>query len=194
MWHWNDSKRVAMVAVVGLAMLGLGGCQLGKPVGGVAVVDLDALAKAVGRDKMITERVQEYAKEQEAKLQELRSELEQKVTTASEKLGEDASDQDKQSLNSLAMDARNQFTRELGQARQSAQQLRMQLVREFAVEVQPVALREAEARGFSVVMLKQPGLLVVAPEADITEAVMKVLSKQPAAASVAPALPKPDAN
>lgn len=191
---WNDKKRVAMIAVVGLAMLGLGGCQWGKTAGGVAVVDLDAVAKTVGRDQVITEQVQIFAKEQETKLLELKSELEQQVTSASEKLGEDASDQDKQSLNSLVVDARTQLTRELGQARQSAQQLRLQLVREFAVEVQPIARREAEARGLTVVMVKQPGLLVVAPEADITDAVVQALGKQPGAASVAPALPKADAK
>ena len=191
---WNDTKRMAMVAVAGLAMLGLGGCQLGSSAGGVAVVDLDEVAKAAGRDQVIAEKVQAFAKEQEAKLQALKNELEQKVNSASAKLGEDASDQDKQSLNTLVIDARTQLTHELGQARQSAQQLRSQLVRDFAIEIQPLAAKVAASRGLQVVMVKQPGLLVVAPEADITAAVVKALAKSTAATSVAPALPAADAK
>ena len=191
---WNDPKRVMIVVVAALAMLGLGGCQWGNAVGGVAVIDLDTVAKAAGRDKVIAEKVQAYAKEQEAKLQALKSELENKVTSASAKLGKDASDQDKQSLSGMVTDARSQLVRELGQARQSAQQLRAQLVRDFAIEIQPLAAKVAASRGLQVVMVKQPGLLVVAPEVDITAAVVEALGNKPAAASVAPALPASDAK
>lgn len=181
------SNRVTYAAGLVLAMLTLAGCKLGGSAGGVAVLDLDAVAKAAGRDAEIAEQVRVYAREQEAKLQELKSELEQQVTSASEKLGEDASAADKQSLSALVINARSQLTRELGQARQSAQQLRQRLVNEFAKEIQPLAQRAAEARGMTVVMLKQPGLLVVMPQADITQAVIDAL--QSGGTSVAPALP-----
>lgn len=172
--------------LTGLAVLLLTGCELGQSKGGVAVIDLDVVASATGRDKIISEQVQEFARAQEAKLRELKSELEQQVNSASEKLDEAASVEEKQSLNSLIVDARTQLTRELGQARQSAQQLRQRLVRDFAVEVQPVARRVAAKRGLQIVMVKQGGLLVVAPEVDITAAVVDELQT---GGSVAPALP-----
>lgn len=180
------SKRVVRVVGAVVTVLVLSGCNFGKSSGGVAVVDLDAVAKALGRDAQINEQVQAFAKQEEAKLQELRSELEQQVSSAGEKLGEDASAADKQSLSALVLNARTQLSRELGQARQSAQQLRQRLVRDFAIEVQPLARRAAEQRGLTVVMVKQPGLLVVMPEADITNAVIDALQT---GKGVAPALP-----
>lgn len=168
-----------------LALILLNGCQPGGS-GGIAVLDLDKVAAATGRDKVITQKIQEFAQEQEQKLKQLQSELQQQVTSANEKLGNEAGEEEKQSLNTLLAEARTQLTRELNQARQSAQQLRLQLVQEFTTEVQPAARREAEKRGLTVVMVKQPGLLVVTPESDITDAVIDHLQ---AASSLQSALP-----
>lgn len=179
--------RWMTVATLLLALGALTGCDRGPAAGGVAVIDLDAVAKAMGRDKAINEQVQTYAKDQEAKLRELKSELEQQVSSAAEQLDKDASVEDKKSLNTLVLGARDQLTRELGHARQSAQQLRQQLVRDFAIEVQPMARRAADRRGLSVVLIKQAGMLVVAPEADITNDVIDML--QTKGPDVAPALP-----
>lgn len=170
---------------VPLVLILLSGCQPGGS-GGIAVLDLDKVAAATGRDKVIAQQIQEFAQEQEQKLKQLQSELQQQVTTANEQLSDQAGDEEKQSLNTLLAQARTQLTRELNQARQSAQQLRLQLVQEFTVEVQPVARREAEKRGLTVVMVKQPGLLVVAAEADITDAVIDHLQ---AVSSLQSALP-----
>lgn len=175
-------------SALALAALLMTGCDLVTGKGGVAVIDLDAVAQAVGRDKAITDQVQTYAKDQEAKLVELKAQLEQQVTTAAEKVKKEASDEDKQAVTALVLEARNQLSRELNQARQSAQQLRQQLVRDFAVEMQPLARRAADKRGLTVVMVKQPGMLVVSPEADITNDVIDML--QASEAPVAPALPE----
>lgn len=178
-----------VVVVLAVASMGLlSGCEWGKSHGGVAVIDLDAVAQAMGRDKTINEKVQAYAKEREAKLLELKSDLEQRVTEEAKKLDKDASDADKQSLNALVLEARGQLTRELGDARQSAQQMRQQLVRDFAIEMQPLARRAADKRGLTVVLVKQPGMLVVAPEADITNDVIDM--SQTTSPAVAPAMPE----
>ncbi len=169
----GTSHHISLMILISFAIL-ISGCEMAST-GGVAVLDLDVVATAIGRDKVITEQVLSFAKEEEEKLMRLQSELQQQVSSANEKLGEAAGEEEKQSLNSMVVQARTQLTRELGQARQSAQQLRLQLVREFAIEVQPVARRAAESRGLTIVMVKQPGLLVVSPEVDITDAVIDSL-------------------
>ncbi len=165
----------------------LTGCDLGKGDGGIAVIDLDLVAQSAGRDKAIAGQVQSYAKDQEAKLLKLKTDLEQRVTAATDRLGKDATDEDKQAVSTLVLEARSELSRELGQARQSAQQLRQQLVRDFAVEMQPLARRAAQQRGLTVVMVKQPGMLVIAPEADITDDVIAMLQND--RVQIAPALP-----
>lgn len=179
------------LSFVGALALALAGCQWGNSNGGVAVVDLDVVAKAAGRDALITEQVQDFAKEQEAKLQTLKSELEQQLTDANAKLGDAATAADKQAVNVMMVDARNQLARELGQARQSAQELRSRLVRDFALEIKPLAEQVAQARGLQVVLVKQPGLLSVAPEVDITTAVVQALSETAVPPSVTPPLVPP---
>lgn len=167
----------------------LGGCEPAQSRGGVAIVDLDAVAKATGRDTAMAGQVQAFASEQETKLQALKKELQAKVAEATKALGENPSPADKEKLVSTITSARNELNRQVAEARQAAQELRNKLVREFAQEIQPVARRAAEQRGTTVVMVKQPGLLVVMPEADITGAVIDALQADPR--PVAPPLPAP---
>jgi Skp family chaperone for outer membrane proteins len=197
MYKLSDAKRLLRVLGIAALALGLSACEPTTPaVGGVAVIDLDAVAKAVGRDQVIAEQVESFARAEGVKLQDLKAELEQKVSGATAALGEDASDEAKQSVNTLAVEARNQLVRELGQARQSAQDMRTRLVREFAIEVQPIASRVAQERGFGLVMVKQPAMLAVTAEVDITGAVIDQLKASAAtgAASVTPALPGANSN
>ncbi len=158
--------------------------------GGVAVIDLDKISVSTGREKLILQQVQDFAKEEEEKLNQLQVDLQQTVDSAKEKLGEDSSEEEKQSVNAMVLEARNQLTRELDQARQTAQQLKIQLVQEFTAEIQPNVRRVAEKRGMTVVMIKQPGLYYVAPEVDITDAVIDSLQTSNKSAAIkAPAKP-----
>jgi Skp family chaperone for outer membrane proteins len=191
---FKPHRADVVLRLSGLLLLAfvLSGCQPAPPsAGGVAVIDLDAVAVAVGRDKVIAGQVEAYAREEGQKLQQLRTELEQKVSGASAELGADASDEAKQSLNTMVREARSQLAREVAQARQSAQEMRTRLVSEFAREVQPVAGKIAQARGFTLVMVKQPSMLAVASEVNITDAVIEELkaSDRGAASSVTPDLP-----
>jgi Skp family chaperone for outer membrane proteins len=156
----------------------LSGCNIGNQAGGVAVLDLDAVAVALGREKSINDQVQAYASEQETRLKSLQQSLQQQVTEAGGKLAADASDQDKRKVAEMVGSARTQLAGELAKARREAVQLRRKLVHDLAVEVEPVARRVADARGMQIVMLKQPSLLVVGPGADITDAVIDDMQTQ----------------
>jgi Skp family chaperone for outer membrane proteins len=50
-------------------------------------------------------------------------------------------------------------------------------VTEFKNEVTPVARRLAQLKGLSVVMIKQNGMIYIAPEVDITEGVIDEMQK-----------------
>ena len=60
-----------------------------------------------------------------------------------------------------------------------------------ALEVQPTATQVARDRGFSLVLLKQPTMLAIAAEVDITAAVIAELKGADAgqASAITPALP-----
>jgi Skp family chaperone for outer membrane proteins len=165
--------RTKLVLPFALVLLLISGCEL-NGTGGVAVIDLDRVASATGHAKTINEKVQQFATEQEARLKQLQSELRQRVSDAG-KPGETESTGQPPTSSTSSDDlaqARSRLTRELEQARLATQQLRQQLVREFTAEVQPIARAEAVDRGMTLVVVKQPGLIFVAPEVDITNAVI----------------------
>ena len=155
----------------------IAGCDLNRP-GGVAVIDLDRIASATGQAQTINEEVQRFAAEQETRLKTLQSELRRKLSDE-EQSGTGTSAGPSTPSGESAAQARSQLARELEQARLSTQQLRQRLVREFTAEIQPVATAEAVSRGLSVVVVRQPGLLFVAPEVEITNAVISRLKSQP---------------
>ena len=66
-------------------LLLLVGCNSGGG-NGLAVLDLDRVAAAIGRDKEIAQQIREFAQAQEGKLKQLQSELQQQVSSANEKL------------------------------------------------------------------------------------------------------------
>lgn len=158
--------------VVPVLLLLLAGCGGGHSSGHVAVIDLDKIAAATGRDKLINERVQRYTKEQEKALTKLRDDSRAQIDKQQKQLPANASDEAKQKLAALTQNLEQGLRQEIAKAQQGAGQLRTQLAVDFRNEVEPVARRIAAQRGMDIVMIKQDALLYVDPQADITDAVI----------------------
>jgi Skp family chaperone for outer membrane proteins len=146
--------------------------------GRVAVIDLDEVASVIGRDKVIAESVQSFAKEQEAKLTLLRDELRINIEQEQNKLGEKPAESEQVRLNQLAQSSEIKLRQEIAKVEEAAGQLRINLVLEFKKEVEPIARRVATQRGMSLVMIKQNAMLYISPDSDITNDVIDALQKR----------------
>jgi Skp family chaperone for outer membrane proteins len=176
--------RIKIIAPVLLLLLA--GCGGGHSTGHVAVVDLDKVAAAIGRDKTINERVQSYTKEQEKALTKLRDDSRAQIDKQQKQLPANASDEARQKVAVLTQNLELGLRQEIAKAQQGAGQLRTRLAVEFRNELEPVARRIATQRGMDIVMLKQNDMLYVDPQADITDAViddMQQSGKKPVPAS-----------
>lgn len=147
------------------------------PSGLVAVIDLDRVARAIGRDEVIAARVQSYADEQSNSLNRLRDDMREQLLQVRAGFGGAPSDEQQQNLAQLTARSDLQLQQEITKARQSAEQLKVDLVLDFKQEVQPVARRVAQARGLSVVLIQQNGMLYIDPDTDISDAVIDELQR-----------------
>ena len=147
------------------------------PSGLVAVIDLDRVARAIGRDEVIAARVQSYADEQSNSLNRLRDDMREQLLQVRAGFGDAPSDEQQQDLARLTARSDLQLQQEITKARQTAEQLKVDLVLDFKQEVQPVARRVAQARGLSVVLIQQNGMLYVDPDTDISDAVIDELQR-----------------
>ena len=164
------------------------GCNNQPPAhqaGAVAVIDLDKVATAIGRDKVISDKVEQYARSEEERLRKLREELRDEFTTARDKLGKSPSQEELATLNQQRTQSDNRLRQEITGAQQAAEKMRTELVMEFRVEVEPAARRIAQERGMDLVMIKQPIFLFADPDTDITDAVIDALQTSTASSPAA---------
>lgn len=140
--------------------------------GKVAVIDLDRVARALGRDEVINQRYQQSVTRMAEQLQGLQSNLIEQITVEQEKLGEEATDEEKQGLNQFIRTADRKLKEARVRARNQEVKIRADLVSDFREEMQPVARRAAAKRGFSIVMLNQANLLYFDTAVDITDVVI----------------------
>lgn len=194
-----ESRLAGKVAVAAPAVFVLA-CLVGcgqqvappAPARGVAVIDLDAVAAELGRDKQIAHAVQQRQKALNDRLVQLAngyvSQLEQH---------REASKEEEANKVQLAQ-YQEKANKSLGQARRQAEQdlsaHRLRLVQQFRSAVRPVARKIAEEKGYSLIITMQDGLLLdYEPDADITGEVAAALKASQTPREPAP-LPVSDAD
>ena len=152
----------------------------------VAVLDVDAVAKALGRDDVFRQQIQAAGRQLQQQLSELSSGLEDKVREEQARLGADPSQEERQQLAKMAVDAQRRVQQGQALARQKAREYQNKLAAEFRAEIQPVVSDVALSRGASAVFVSNT-LLWFEPTVDITGAVIDALRARGANAG-APAL------
>ena len=184
-------SRQALALVLGAVALWSAGCALKqgeqpaakteKGVGGVGVVDLDVVAKRLGRDIEMQNAVQERLTSLNARLATLQESLKRLYDEKKEKFGDDATDEELRELEATQerMDAQLRESKQKAQNELAA--FRQALVDQFREQAKPVLREVAAARGLSIIVPKNDGLLLtVDPAAEITD---DVAAKMPAAIS-----------
>lgn len=179
---------VSMCALLALAA----GCgfQEAKSVteeahGGMAIIDLDAVAKRLGKDLEISESVQKKQTELNEELKRYQEALTQDLTEKVSVAGETPTPEQTKEHTLL----KNQMNIQLSNAQRKAQialeVYKQSLIGRFRDDVKPLAQEVATARGFSAVVPKNDNVLTFDPAVEITNAVVERM-KGHAAPAAAP--------
>lgn len=172
-------KLHTIPAVLLMSLPILAGCQPQAPEHGpdTLVVDFAAVAKALGRDASIQQKLEQAATQLNTQLLQITTELTEQYEAEKARRGEaeTLSEEDSVFLTNLAGEVEQRIQGSQQEARQKAAAYRASLIAQLREEVQREAARIARERDASSVMLSAPDLLWFDPEADITDEVIAQL-------------------
>jgi Skp family chaperone for outer membrane proteins len=143
--------------------------------GGVALIDLDDIAKRLGRDAAIVQELKDAGGTLGAQLTAAQKEYQTQFDRSKDSIGTKPSDADSQKLAELARNLNLQLQQKQQEAQQELNAKRTLLVVRFREEVKPVALKIASRKGLGVVLLKSDIVLGTEPGLDITDEVVAEL-------------------
>jgi Skp family chaperone for outer membrane proteins len=193
-----------LLSVCGTAAC-LGGCGWGDQSGrqevhgGLAVVDLDAIAKRLGRDEAMAVSLREKQTALNQQLTVLQEDLRKQLQGQKAMAGEDVNPELAAHLKLLENELNQKFGQAQLAAKASLDQHKQTLINSFREEVRPIAQAVAVDKGLSTVVSKNDSVvLAFQPDVDITEKVVeKMKASVPpkaenaaAAAAAPPAAPK----
>jgi Skp family chaperone for outer membrane proteins len=150
-------------------------------VGGVGVVDLDVVATTLGRDREINQLVNERTRQLNHQLRTLGASLRRLIDEKKEQYGENPTDEQQDELENIEKRHALQLGERKRISESELEAYRNELVNKFRDEAKPYLQEVAAARGLSIVIPKNPGLLLaIDPKAEITA---EVAARMPKAAS-----------
>jgi len=169
--------KMSCVATILTATLFSMGCG-SERTGGVAVVDLDRVASALGRDAVMLQRLQQQEVGLNQKLASVKTSFEKQLTDNFEKLPETPSQEEAQTLLNMKRNANIQLASYQKQASSALGQMKNSAIAEFRAEAMPAARDVAKERGLSVVLTTNDSVVFAFDEAvDITDDVITRLEK-----------------
>ncbi|MEX2670505.1 MAG: OmpH family outer membrane protein [Phycisphaeraceae bacterium] len=158
---WNDGDRPGQTAAFADAPQQ----QLATT---AAVVDLDAVAKAIGKDTEITEQIEAAVQQMNERLRTAAQEMQEQLEAEQEKLGDDPTEEQVARLRQMAAKAQQNVQNNRSAAQLRRNQVRTQLIQQFREEARPIAEKVAKASGANVVLLANDNVLWYESAADIT--------------------------
>lgn len=191
--------RANVIALASLVLLsslnaGCGWFGSSQPTGGVAVVDLDEVARQVGASDEIAVAIKSREANLNSQLQAMKSNYVQQLKDRKNLYGDNPTD----AQNKQLIEITNTVKVTLASAQQKAashlSSHRGQLILKFREQVSPIAREIAKQRGLSIVVPKNEGwLLAVDESVDITDEVIESLksSYQPITTSQPLVEPQP---
>ncbi len=163
-----------------LALLILAGCNpFTDSTPAVLVVDLDAIAKASGRQELMQKELEFANVRLSEQLKLVASQLENAVTDEKEKIGDKPSEDERQQFDTLLLQAQQQLQNSKQLAVQQANVFRSELILEFRQEVADIAQQIASDRQAQIVMVTSFDALWFDPVADITDEVIAIMRARP---------------
>lgn len=145
-----------------------------QAVGGVGVVDLDSLAKQLGRDQEMSKAIQERLSALNERLGKLRDSLERLIDEKRTSFGDEISDDERQQLISMQERMDSQLLDSKRKAEVELANYKQALIDQFREQAKPILRDVATARGLSIVVPKNNGLLLtIDPSVELTDEVAK---------------------
>jgi Skp family chaperone for outer membrane proteins len=173
-------KYASFVIVCFVAMIVAVGCDAGSPKGGVAVLDLDKVASAIGWDTQLNAALKKRGESLDQRLIQKKTHLEKLFEENRSKMGENPTDEQKENLARFQFRANQQLQTDLQASQQQMVQYRGGLIADFRDKLRPVAGKLAEAKGLSIVVLKTDPVFFVVDTADITEEIIAKINEDAA--------------
>lgn len=175
----------SVTLIVGILLAALTGCNRESPLlpgaataaksnGGVGVVDLDSVAKQLGRDVEMKDAVEERLATLNNKLNTFKNSLNRLYDEKRTSFGDEPNEEQQKQLATM----QDRMTAQLMESKRKGENdltdLRQQLVDQFREQAKPVLREVAAARGLSIVVPKNPLLLLtIDPNVEITDEVAK---------------------
>jgi Skp family chaperone for outer membrane proteins len=157
----DDSKMKSFALVfVTVACLGYVGCdRVANPSNGpVAVVDLDAVAQKLGRDKQILQLIEQRQVSLNEQLASAQNSLIQQLNQKKNEFG-DLSDEESKQLVQLQNQANTIIATTRTQAQSNLSSFQQEVVNRFRAETKPIVMELAAKKGCRVVLSKNDSVV-----------------------------------
>lgn len=181
-----------VVAVVAAFSVGLTWSYFtSKPNGGVAVVDLDEVARKLGRDSEMVQSVKSQGDELNRRLVALQQDAVRQLQEIRAGLGDEPSPEEAQEFLRKQRNAQVNLNQIKQQAEVALGQHRQQLVSKFRQDAKPIAQKIAKEKGFTTVVTRNDSVVFSFDDAvDITSEVIALMSAEAPARPAAKPAPK----
>ena len=167
-------RRLLLIFAVATTTL-LTGCIHESHGPGTGVIDLDALARQMGRRDAMNQTLKESSEELTRQLQASAALIQQKVKESVENLRANPTQAAQAAHQKLVADARRKIEEQKSTLTRKAQEKRKQLVVEFRNEIRPSVQKVAMARGVKIVLTATENLMWAEQSVDLTAAVLAEL-------------------
>jgi len=169
---------LALAPLLALILTACGHAPSSSAKGGVALIDLDAVAKRLGRDTSIVQELKNAAGPIGDQLTAAQKEARAKFENLRQSIGAKPTDADNQKLAELERDLNLELQQKQQQAQQEINAKQAALITRFREEVRPVAMKIASDRGLGAVLLKNDAIVLGnEPALDITDDVVAELTR-----------------
>ena len=169
----------------------LGGCnrpegpspanrQAQNVLGAVAVIDLDTVAQKLGRDKKMSESIQQHEAALNQQLANIKVSYEKEISDKQSQFGQAPSQEQVQLLSNMSRQASASLNQVQQKAKSDLNQHRVQIVQQFRDEVKPIARQVASEKGLSIIVTRNETVVFDFTSAvDITEDVVRKMQERP---------------
>ncbi len=160
--------------------------------GGVAVLDIDEVARQLGVEEKVRVDLASLQKRLNQDLQRTQGQLQSEMNGVQKAAGENPTEKQLTQIRATGQQLNSEFARLKAQAEQTLAQERVRVINEFRIKLEPIARDAAAELGLDVVLMKvMPPVFTFAPEVDITAATVKLaieagLKVEPKAATPSP--------
>ena len=169
-------KSLVLACASIAASFALVGCRESAPSqGGVAVLDLDRVAAALGWEQSFNDAMSAKDRTLTSQVEQTKLSLERELKDLQDSYGLEPTDAQRIQLAQFTQQANEQFQGLVNAARQETVTFRTQLINQFRERVRPFAEDVARENGFALMVLRTDPVYVILPEADVTGKVIQAM-------------------